>query len=317
MTALYKENKPQSIQGFKFKLPVSELFKTIYKNLLLSFITLGIYRFWALVENKNLLTSSLSLNGKGFHYKGRALDLIAGFVYSTLLLIPCVFIGYLSYEYLHESFALSVCLVLGMGLFYYLQYKNMQYNLRAYEYNQRSFCLSGCPKKYALKMLGFGLLSLLSLGMCYPLWVSEKNRYFYNHLYYGNKRFSFLADVGSLYINFLFSLLLCIPTLGLAAFYYKAKEIRFIVENIEFENLRFKVKFTNLAYFKYALINTALLLFTGFLAYPYVLHRRVTFFTENIKIDGELNWDALEENKMHGKSVEGLMDFFALGFRIF
>lgn len=66
--------------GFVYDGRLGELYVLFIKNLLLTIITLGIYRFWAKTRVRRYLWSHTSLFGDRFEYTGTGKELFLGFL---------------------------------------------------------------------------------------------------------------------------------------------------------------------------------------------------------------------------------------------
>src|SRR3546814_12697744 len=65
-----------------------DLFWIYLKNLVLTFVTLGIYRFWATTRVRRFIWSHLRFLDEPFEYVGTGKELFFGFLKAMLALIP-------------------------------------------------------------------------------------------------------------------------------------------------------------------------------------------------------------------------------------
>src|SRR5579862_8314606 len=63
-------------------------FGLFYLNLLLTVLTLGIYRFWAKTKMRRLVWRHVIVAGEGFEYTGTGKELLIGFLKALLVLFP-------------------------------------------------------------------------------------------------------------------------------------------------------------------------------------------------------------------------------------
>src|ERR1041385_8862991 len=101
---------PQSFRPV-FNGRVGELYGIYFRNLLLSILTLGIYRFWAKTRWRRYLWSHLTLLGEPFEYSGTGKELFIGFLKAALL----IFLGSLAFGVL-QVVADAVVPGLGQGV---------------------------------------------------------------------------------------------------------------------------------------------------------------------------------------------------------
>tara|TARA_R110002110_G_scaffold121431_1_gene297155 strand:- start:13367 stop:14629 length:1263 start_codon:yes stop_codon:yes gene_type:complete len=72
---------------FEYDAKVGQIYKIWIVNVLLSIITLGIYRFWGKTRVRRYLTSCFSLNKDRFEYTGYGGELFWGFVKALILML--------------------------------------------------------------------------------------------------------------------------------------------------------------------------------------------------------------------------------------
>src|SRR4051812_6107878 len=64
------------------------LFKICYLNLLLTVVTLAIYRFWAKTRLRRYVWRHVAVGGESFEYTGTGKELLIGFLKALLVLFP-------------------------------------------------------------------------------------------------------------------------------------------------------------------------------------------------------------------------------------
>src|SRR4051812_35134108 len=70
------------------------LFRICYVNLILTILTVGIYRFWAKTRLRRYTWRHVSVGGERFEYTGTGKELLKGFLKAVLVLfLPLVLIG--------------------------------------------------------------------------------------------------------------------------------------------------------------------------------------------------------------------------------
>jgi uncharacterized membrane protein YjgN (DUF898 family) len=66
---------------------IGELYGIFLINLLLSIVTLGIFRFWAITRYRRYLWSHMRFQNERFEYTGRGRDLFLGFLMAISILL--------------------------------------------------------------------------------------------------------------------------------------------------------------------------------------------------------------------------------------
>ena len=70
-----------------------KLIPIVLRNILLSIITLGIYRFWGKTKIRRYLWSQVSFRGEPLEYTGTGTELFLGFLVVMLILIPVLLLN--------------------------------------------------------------------------------------------------------------------------------------------------------------------------------------------------------------------------------
>ncbi len=66
------------------------LFRIVYVNLILTILTLGIYRFWAKTKLRRYIWRHLMVGGESFEYTGTGKELLLGFLKAVLVLLTAL-----------------------------------------------------------------------------------------------------------------------------------------------------------------------------------------------------------------------------------
>lgn len=103
------ENNTGQTNSFEYDAKVGQIYKIWIVNVLLSIITLGIYRFWGKTRIRRYLTSSFSLHKNRFEYTGYGGELFWGFV-KALFLILIVSIPFFWSAYQLENYSNDILL---------------------------------------------------------------------------------------------------------------------------------------------------------------------------------------------------------------
>jgi len=77
----------EQTNSFEYDAKVGQIYKIWIVNVLLSIITLGIYRFWGKTRVRRYLTSSFSLHKDRFEYTGHGGELFWGFIKALFLIL--------------------------------------------------------------------------------------------------------------------------------------------------------------------------------------------------------------------------------------
>ena len=206
--------------------------KIAVSNALLTLATLGIYRFWGKTRMRRYLWSRASFLGDRAEYTGTGRELLLGFLIAIAvlaLLAGALFwaeaatgIDHPFYWAANGAYSLVVLL-----LVFVAEYRARRYRLSRTEWRGIRFAQDGSSLCYALLALAWGALTVLTLGVAYPVYRTRLQRYRTARTRFGDRRFRFEGRARALLAAWLLAWLLLLPTLGLAYVWYRAREFRY------------------------------------------------------------------------------------------
>lgn len=183
-----------------------ELARLLIRNLLLSLLTLGIYRFWAKTRVRHLLWRHVKILGEPLEYLGTGTELLIGFVAVVVFFAPVA----IAYSYAVPFLIPTGSLFGGIALrlFYYAVlvflvqmavYRVRRYRLTRTAWRSVRFGLHGSAFRYAVIWLLYGLMTVATLGLAYPWLRVATTRYFAGNARFGSTGVSFNARAGRLF----------------------------------------------------------------------------------------------------------------------
>jgi uncharacterized membrane protein YjgN (DUF898 family) len=187
----------------------SSLLALALKNLLLTILTIGFYRFWARTHVRRRLWSSVSLLGEHLAYTGKAKELFVGFLLALVVLLPTFgLIGVVGNFVPPTSigaqmlFQGGVFLILGllgvMALYLARRYLLTRTVWRGIHAGQ-----TGTLGRFMAIHIGNYLLLALTLGLINPMVQSRLYNYRTGITYYGTQGFSATATSQGLWLRWL------------------------------------------------------------------------------------------------------------------
>lgn len=183
----------------------NSLFKLYFKTSLLTVLTLGIYRFWAKTRIRKYIWSSASAGGDTFEYTGTGLEKFLGFlvavvilgVYLGLVQMVLFYFGLNIFAVEPESveeaiaqmaaFYLTVLAI--MPLWYFARYRARRYKLARTRWRGIRFGAEPAAWGYAIRALGFQLLTIVTLGLLLPLQTFKLEKFVTDRSWYGSAKF--------------------------------------------------------------------------------------------------------------------------------
>ena len=162
-------------------------FRIWITNLLLSFLTLGIYSAWAKVRREQYLHRHLRLDDSTFDYHGKPLAILFG----RLLVVALLVVYSLARLLPPPLYALVI--VAGVLLFPWMIVRSLQFRAANTSFRGLRFSFRGSYREALATYLGYGLLTLLSFGLTLPLLLWRQKKFLITNLGYGAHVFGFYA----------------------------------------------------------------------------------------------------------------------------
>ncbi|PPD18050.1 MAG: hypothetical protein CTY30_06455 [Methylocystis sp.] len=171
------------------------------KGALLEIVTFGFYRFWLATKIRQHLWSHTMLDGDAFAYLGTARELLIGFLFAIAILAPIYLASFLLGVEVEraQSFASSVFGVFFLTFWQFAIYRARRYRLHRTAWRGLRFHMEGSGVSYALRAMGWGFVSVVTLGLALPWMQAALERYKMRHTYYGDLRGDFIATGGSFF----------------------------------------------------------------------------------------------------------------------
>ncbi|MBG0796912.1 DUF898 family protein [Methylocystis sp. L43] len=168
------------------------------KGALLEIVTFGFYRFWLATKIRQHLWSHTMLDGDAFAYLGTARELLIGFLFAIAILAPIYLASFLLGVEAEraQSFASSVFGVFFLTFWQFAIYRARRYRLHRTAWRGLRFHMDGSGVSYALRAMGWGFVSVVTLGLALPWMQAALERYKMRHTYYGDLRGDFIATGG-------------------------------------------------------------------------------------------------------------------------
>jgi uncharacterized membrane protein YjgN (DUF898 family) len=167
--------------------------RLVTRGAMLELVTFGFYRFWLATDIRRHLWSHTSIDGDAPEYTGRGRELLIGFLFALAILVP-IYIAYFVISIETERYKTFASIPL--FLFFYLFgqfaiYRARRYRLTRTVWRGVRFWMDGSGWAYAARAAGWGLLTMLTLGLTLPWREAALERYKMQHCYYGDLQGSF------------------------------------------------------------------------------------------------------------------------------
>jgi uncharacterized membrane protein YjgN (DUF898 family) len=162
------------------------------KNFFLTLITIGIYRFWAATRLRRYLWSNIRIGGDGLEYTGTGRELFLGFLVGLAVLAPLSIVYIVADRLSLGSPVLAACIqgVYFIALFVFLQvalFRSRRYPLSRTTWRGIYAGQTGSIWTYLGLYLGYGALTLVTVGLALPWMHVALARYKLDNTTFGNR----------------------------------------------------------------------------------------------------------------------------------
>ena len=287
----------------------SALFGIQIVNILLTIITLGIYRFWGKVKVRKYLYSQTELLGDRFVYHGTGKELFIGWLKAVgvLIIVYALIIGLsrfihpLLFLLIYPTFIVIIPFAL-VGA--------RRYRLSRTSWHGIRFSFRGSFKEALGLYAGGLLLTIITLGIYYPIFHAKMRSFWANNSYFGNTPFKYNGNGKDLLGSFILAVFLSIVTLGIYWFWYMAKVQQYDWEHTSFPGMSFRSTVTGGSLFVLTLTNFLLIIFTLGLAFSWVIVRTMRFWFANISLEGNIELDKIKQDAQNARATaDSMADF--------
>jgi len=201
---------PQTRALLRNHLELGPLFKIVLTNLLLSIVTLGIYRFWGKTRLRRYLWGHVEIMGDRLEYTGTGKELFLGFLFVFIIILVPFFavFGFLEAVMVEASEnaqalvsglqTVLIVFLIGVALYRARRYRLTRTHWRGIYGNQ-----TGSALKYGLMGLACYFLTAITLGLVWPVCSVWLKKYEMAHTWLGNQQPEFTPKTSKLYGPFL------------------------------------------------------------------------------------------------------------------
>lgn len=214
--------EPAPQPAFAFTGRRGPLLRLLLKNLALTLVTLGIYRFWAKTAVRRYFWSHTTILDDPLEYTGTGKELLLGFLVALLFLVP-LGLTYAAIDILVAPVLTPARIALEVGyyllLLFLIQiavYRIWRYRLSRTLWRGIRFGLDGSSLGYAALSMGWLFLTAVTLGLAYPWRSLALWRYRLAHSRFGSTPFCFEATALRLLPYWVMCLL--VPAAGIGTF---------------------------------------------------------------------------------------------------
>ncbi len=315
-------------------------------NVFLTLLTFGVYYFWAKVRIREYLLSQTSFEGDRFAYHGSGKELLIGWLKAML----CFGIPYVALTSGVVWIGADRWTVWAAGLLSWLILAifpplagvwALRYRLSRMSWRGVRFAFRGHAAPYVKLVFKGTILTLLTLGLYYPFYATQKRAFLVSHTYFGTEHFTFdgrgkeffqvcfkviflgifvfglgvfASGVWMIGRMWFIALLTLISLLALPWSYLQAEKQRFFWNYTAFRNGRCHstVEFDSLLWLK--LGNLLLLVCSLGLAWPWARVRNIQYTYQRHSLNGPLDLQGILQHSTEASATgDEVAGFFEVG----
>jgi uncharacterized membrane protein YjgN (DUF898 family) len=198
----YVAVSPPPLTGFNDAVTTGhDLAPLVWRGLLLTVVTLGIYRFWYKTDLRRWYWRNTLVGGTALEYRGTAKELFVGFLFALAIMVPLYVLIAAVGLFAGEEVAGIVQGVFGLLLVFLVQYgafRSRRYRLTRTVWRGVRFDQTGSAVGYALRSMGWFLATAFTGGMLFPLMRRALERYRVRNTRFGSAVGAFEAPVAPL-----------------------------------------------------------------------------------------------------------------------
>lgn len=171
------------------------LFWLALRGSLLTILTLGIYRFWLVAALRRHYWNAIRIEGDPLEYTGTGLEKLIGFLLAIVIL--AVYLGlvnlgltFVGLSYLEGNpFALQISVLAAVPLLFFATYRARRYVIGRTRWRGIRFGMQDGAWAYTARALGYWLVTLMTLGLLYPLNQFRLTKFMVDRTWFGDLRF--------------------------------------------------------------------------------------------------------------------------------
>jgi uncharacterized membrane protein YjgN (DUF898 family) len=281
------------------------LFALVFKNLLLTIVTLGCYLPWARTERRKYLWQNFEFDGHRLRYHGTGREMAFGYLkvalgYVVLLGIPAALARI---DRVAGIVAQIVSVVILIPLLPLAIYGSRRYLLGRSSLRGVRFGLEPGAGGY-LKVFVTGLLlTIVTFGIYGPVMQNSLRRYVTERSRFGSVPFGYDGENRTAWKISMKGLFLSVVTLGLYYPWFIAERARFRAESTFIQRARGRLDLSGTDVFWLLLVSVLGTILTAGIAFPWITTRVLRTVSSKLSFVGNLDYGAIEQRAASGDAA--------------
>lgn len=296
----------------------SELFKIQIVNLILCIVTLGLYYPWAKAKTLQYVYGQTHFENHPFAFTGTGKQMFKGFIRAFILLLLIYVIFILLVLTGMPGLGALFFLIAFLLIFPIAMHGSYRYRFAKTVWNEIRFGYTGNRGELIRLFIKGVLLTIITFGI-YGSWFTIKLRnYMLSNVRMGNASFVYQGDGGDYFLLNLKGYLLTIVTLGIYSFWWQKDLFNYYVNNLRLQQddkaVFLHSKATGGGFAGLMIVNFLIIIFTLGLGFPWVAARTLRFVFNNVIIEGNIDFEQLQQEQPDysdatGEDLAGFLDF--------
>lgn len=293
----------------------SEYFNIMIVNWLLTIITLGLYYPWARAKNLRYIYGQTALNNERFHFSGTGKEMFLGFLKIIFLYIFTLVVYFLMISVVGPFVALLFLYLLILAAIPFAIHGSLRYRMSRTSYRSIRLGYRGNRNELVKNFFKWIFFTIITLGI-YSSWLAMNLRRFtHRHIRYGDIEFSNDSDGLDWFLLNLKGYFLTIITLGIYMFWWQRDMFNYYWNNLKMKKGEQNITCSSIAtgggFFELLIGNLAIIVFTLGLGSPWAYIRTQKFVCDNVKMEGNINFDEIQQTEEEYTDAlgEDAMDF--------
>lgn len=290
-------------------------------NVLLTFVTLGIYYFWGKVRIRRYIWANSELWGDRFAFHGTPFELFIGWLKASPLLGFILWgpniVLFLTSDVSYSTYAQLAGVALLLFFWPIAEIGSFRYRLTRSSYRGLRFSFHGKTWRYlALYLLNWPAW-LFTAGLWTPYFNSLKRRYLLNHTRFGDSPLACTASGSDLLGPYVLNWFLAVPTLGVYRYWYLAQREQYYWSQTTYRGVRFRCTIKGSDLFTMTVLGGLATIFSLGFASPWVECWKNRIWLDSISMEGQFDPDWIRQDLGSGDATgDSMADFLGvdLGF---
>jgi len=295
------------------------LFALVFKNLLITLVTLGVYLPWARTARRRYVFENTDFDGHRFRYHGTGREMLVGYIkvavgYVVLFGIPAALARV---DRRAGLVAQLVSFAVFLPLLPVAIYGSRRYLLGRTSLRGVRFGLEPGAVGYLLRFVGGFFLTGITFGLYGPVMQNRLRAYIVERTRYGSATFDYDGSDGEAWKISMKGVLLSLVTLGLYYPWFVAEMARFHAQGTTFQGARGQLSLTGKDVFWMLVTSVFGTVATAGIAFPWITTYVLRTYLSKLSFEGEIDYAAIAQRAPSGDAAaDGLATALDVGLEV-